>query len=119
MNNRFAIGLSAAELVPSNPANVLPANSLYTYNPTNFNRNYLVQDYYNPLDPHQLYYQEMKQEALFLFASCAALLVLILIVLFAFCCHCLSYRTKHVLVTLILVLEFAIAVVLLLRYANN
>ena len=61
----------------------------------------------------------MKQEALFLFVTSAVLLIFILVLLFAFCCHCLSYRTKHILVTLILVLEFAIAVVLLLRYANN
>lgn len=61
----------------------------------------------------------MKTEAIYLWASCAAILLLGLILLFAYCCGCLSPRAKHVILTLIIIIWFAMAVVLLLRYKKN
>ena len=61
----------------------------------------------------------MKRESIYLFVSCGVIALIALVLLFAFCCDCLSHRTRHILIALLMVLIFAIAIVLLLRYCNN
>lgn len=73
------------------------------------------------LDPHHLYYSEMKQEAIYLWVTTACILILSILLIVVYCCksYCIGPRGRHVLVTLILMLMFAAAVVLILRYVNN
>ena len=66
-----------------------------------------------------LYYDEMKQEISFIIIAAGLTLIFSVILLAGLCTDCISPKAKHILATLTLILEFAIAVVLALRASNN
>ncbi len=66
-----------------------------------------------------LYYDEIKQEISFIIIAAALTFFLSVALLISICSECLSPRARHVLATLNIILEFAIAVVLALRASNN
>ena len=61
----------------------------------------------------------MRQEAIYLFVTAGLIIIFALIVVAGFCCKVLSNRNRHILVAILLMLVFAVAVVLILRYVNN
>ena len=82
--------------------------------------NYFINDDHGRvLDPHELYHDEIKREVIYILVSCGVIVIIALVLLFAFCCDCLSHRTRHILIALLMVLIFALAIVLLLRHCNN
>jgi len=113
-----------------NPFNTNPiaqGNSHSSFTPTYYS-NYYNNDkgglnnyinMQNPLDPHELYFDEMKTEAIYLWVSCGVIFLLLLILLLAYCCGCLGPRARLVILTIIIIIWFAMAVVLLLRYKKN
>lgn len=67
----------------------------------------------------ELYYDEMNQEISFIIIAAALAFFFALALLIAICSEGMSPRARHVLATLVAILEFAIAVVLALRASNN
>jgi uncharacterized membrane protein (DUF485 family) len=65
-----------------------------------------------------LLYKEARQELAFVVVAAGLTFFIAIILLIAICTNCLSSRTQHILAVILLVLEFAIAVVIALRASN-
>lgn len=74
----------------------------------------------NDKDPrHDLILKETRQELAFIVTAAGLTFFISLILLIGLCTECISAKTKHVLATFNLILEFALAVVIALRASNN
>jgi len=66
----------------------------------------------------QVYSNELTREAIFLFATAGAIFICAVLLLLVSCCK-ISPRGRHILATFIMMFEFVIGVVLLLRNRQN
>ena len=66
----------------------------------------------------QVYDNDLTREAIFLFVTAGAIFIFAVVLLLVSCCK-ITPRGRHILATFIMMLEFTIGVVLLLRNRNN
>jgi hypothetical protein len=94
---------------------------VYSYSVVDVNGVRVADQHYRPLDYNDLYYNEMKREAIYLFVSAGVVILFSFLLLCVYCCncYCLGPKARHILVVFVIIVELAVGVVMLLRFCSN